>query len=62
MTLPQITYIGDSETDATTAERAGARFGLFTEGYRQSAPEDMYHQFRFDDYRALPDHLKDPAA
>ena len=35
MTLPQITYIGDSETDAETAERAGARFGLFTEGYRQ---------------------------
>ncbi|NBB98842.1 MAG: phosphoglycolate phosphatase [Alphaproteobacteria bacterium] len=62
LTLPQITYIGDSETDAETAERAGARFGLFTEGYRQTAPEDMYHQFRFDDYRALPNHLKDPAA
>lgn len=62
LTLPQITYIGDSETDATTAERAGARFGLFTEGYRHTAPEDMYHQFHFDDYRHLPAHLKDPAA
>ena len=48
LTLSQITYIGDSETDSETAARAGARFGLFTEGYRQTAPEDMYHQFRFD--------------
>lgn len=62
LTLPQITYIGDSETDAATAERAGARFGLFTEGYRHTAPEDMYHHFRFDDFRHLPAHLKDPAA
>lgn len=62
MTLKQITYIGDSETDAETAQRAGARFGLFTEGYRHTAPEAMYHQFRFDDYRHLPAHLKDPAA
>jgi len=62
LTLSQTTYIGDSETDSETAARAGARFGLFTEGYRQTAPEDMYHQFRFDDYRALPDHLKDQAA
>jgi len=62
LTLPQITYIGDSETDAETAERAGARFGLFTEGYRHTAPEDLYHQFRFDDYNLLTDYLKDPAA
>lgn len=62
LSLPQITYIGDSETDAETAQRAGARFGLFTEGYRHTPPEDMYHQFRFDDYRDLPHHLKDPAA
>ncbi|MCC5954993.1 MAG: phosphoglycolate phosphatase [Natronohydrobacter sp.] len=52
--LPEIAYIGDSETDAETAERAGARFGLYTEGYRKSAPEALYHQFRFDDYRVLP--------
>ena len=37
LTLSQITYIGDSETDSETAARAGARFGLFTEGYRQTA-------------------------
>lgn len=62
LTLPQITYIGDSETDAETAQRAEARFGLFTEGYRHTAPEDMYHQFRFNDYDLLTDYLKDPAA
>ncbi|MCC1481854.1 phosphoglycolate phosphatase [Roseibaca sp. Y0-43] len=60
--LPQIVYIGDSETDAETARRAGARFGLYTEGYRHAAPEDMFHHFRFSDYRHLPDHLKDHAA
>jgi phosphoglycolate phosphatase len=59
LTLPQIVYIGDSETDAETAKRAGARFGLFTEGYRRTAPEDMFHDFRFNDYRTLLDHLKD---
>ncbi len=53
--LPEIAYIGDSETDAETAERAGARFGLYTEGYRKSAPEALYHQFRFSDYRMLPE-------
>ncbi len=57
LTLPEITYIGDSETDAETAERAGARFGLYTEGYRKAAPETLFHDFLFDDYRHLPDHL-----
>ena len=53
--LPEIAYIGDSETDAETAERAGARFGLYTEGYRKSPPEALYHQFLFNDYRHLPE-------
>ncbi len=53
--LPEIAYIGDSETDAETAERAGARFGLYTEGYRKAPAEALYHQFRFSDYRDLPD-------
>ncbi|MCC5991860.1 MAG: phosphoglycolate phosphatase [Rhodobacteraceae bacterium] len=55
--LSQIAYIGDSETDAETARRAGARFGLYTQGYRRTAPEEMFHHFRFDDYRQLPGHL-----
>lgn len=57
LSLPEIAYIGDSETDAETAERAGARFGLFTEGYRKAAPEALFQHFRFSDYRDLPDHL-----
>jgi phosphoglycolate phosphatase len=55
--LPQILYVGDSETDAETAERAGATFGLYTQGYRKAAPEDMFHTFRFDDYSEFPAHL-----
>lgn len=57
LTLPQTVYVGDSETDAETAERAGATFGLYTQGYRKSAPQDMFHTFRFDDYADFPDHL-----
>lgn len=57
LSLPEIVYIGDSETDAETAERAGARFGLYTEGYRKAAPEALFQHFRFSDYRDLPDHL-----
>jgi phosphoglycolate phosphatase len=55
--VAEIAYIGDSETDAETAERAGAHFGLYTEGYRKAAPEEMYHHFLFEDYRLLPGHL-----
>jgi phosphoglycolate phosphatase len=55
--LAQTLYVGDSETDAETAERASATFGLYTQGYRKSAPEDMYHTFRFDDYSDFPAHL-----
>lgn len=58
MELPQILYVGDSETDAETAERAGATFGLYTQGYRKAAPEDMFHTFKFDDYSEFPDHLR----
>ena len=59
LTLPQIVYVGDSETDAETAERAGATFGLYTQGYRKAAPEDMFHTFRFDDYSDFRAHLTD---
>ncbi|WP_296474307.1 phosphoglycolate phosphatase [Roseinatronobacter sp.] len=57
LTLPEIAYIGDSETDAETAQRAGARFGLYTEGYRKAAAESLFHHFLFNDYRHLSDRL-----
>ncbi len=54
----EIIYIGDSETDAETAERADVQFGLFTEGYRKSAPDQIFHHFRFKDYRDLAGHVR----
>lgn len=48
-------YVGDSETDAETARRAGVPFLLFTEGYRKSAPEALPHLARFDHFDALPE-------
>ncbi len=50
----EVVYIGDSETDAETASRAGLCFGLFTEGYRKGAVADLGAQFHFSDYRDLP--------
>ncbi len=48
-------YVGDSEVDALTAAAAALPFALFTEGYRQSAPEEIVHQARFADFGLLPD-------
>lgn len=47
-------YIGDSETDAETARRAGVPFLLFTEGYRKTPIEELPHAARFSDFRNLP--------
>ena len=47
-------YVGDSEVDAETAERAGVPFLLFTEGYRRTAAADLRHSAMFDDFAALP--------
>lgn len=46
-------YIGDSEVDAETAQRAGVDFGLFTKGYRKTPTEQLTKQFAFDDFTAL---------
>ncbi|MBY6090785.1 phosphoglycolate phosphatase [Maritimibacter alkaliphilus] len=47
-------YVGDSEIDAETAERAGLPFALYTEGYRHCAVEEMTHAAAFDEFAALP--------
>lgn len=47
-------YVGDSEVDAETAQKAGLRFALYTEGYRRGEPDDMPHDARFDDFDVLP--------
>lgn len=47
-------FVGDSEIDAAAAERAGAPFLLFTEGYRKSPVEEIPHAARFDHWDKLP--------
>ena len=47
-------YIGDSEVDAETAERAGVPFLLFTEGYRKAPVEDLHHAAVFSRWTDLP--------
>ena len=47
-------YVGDSEVDAETAQRAGLPFLLFTEGYRKTPVEDLPHRAAFRDFADLP--------
>ena len=46
-------YVGDSEVDAETAERAGLPFALFTRGIRHSPIEAIPHWAAFDDFSEL---------
>lgn len=48
-------FVGDSEVDAETADRAGLPFFLYTEGYRNVAVQDLPHTAAFNDFRLLPD-------
>ncbi len=47
-------FVGDSEVDAETAERAAVPFLLFTEGYRKSPIAEMPHTFSYADSAELP--------
>lgn len=47
-------YVGDSETDAETAEAAGIRFALYSGGYRKSPVTAIAHDHLFDTWDALP--------
>ncbi len=47
-------YVGDSEVDAETAQRAGVAFALYTEGYRKSPVAVLPHKWAFSDFAALP--------
>lgn len=46
-------YVGDSEVDAETADRANMPMALFTKGYRKVPVEKLPHDFGFDDFAAL---------
>ena len=47
-------FVGDSEVDAETAQRAGVAFALYTEGYRKTPVPDLPHDAAFDDFADLP--------
>ncbi|TDL91364.1 phosphoglycolate phosphatase [Meridianimarinicoccus aquatilis] len=47
-------YVGDSEVDAGTAQAAGIRFALYSEGYRKTPVADIPHDHAFADFAALP--------
>lgn len=47
-------YVGDSEVDAETAQRAGLPFLLFTEGYRKTEASELPHRDLFSDFAELP--------
>jgi len=46
-------YVGDSEVDAETAQRAGVPFVIYAHGIRVSPIEDIPHDVVFDDFGAL---------
>ena len=46
-------YVGDSEVDAQTAQRAGVPFLLFSEGYRKTPVDQIPHEAAFSDYDQL---------
>ncbi len=47
-------YVGDSEIDAETAQRAAIPFLLFTQGYRKTEVDQIPHTISYDDSRVLP--------
>lgn len=51
----QALFIGDSETDAETAERAHVSLLLFTEGYRKAPVSELPHKAAFSRFADLPE-------
>jgi len=47
-------YVGDSEVDAETAQRANVPFLLFSEGYRKTSIDQVPHTHLFSSYKDLP--------
>jgi phosphoglycolate phosphatase len=50
-----LVYVGDSETDAATAQAAQVPFALFTRGYRKTPLDQIPHTASFDHWDTLPD-------
>jgi phosphoglycolate phosphatase len=47
-------YVGDSDVDAETAQRAGVSFAFFTEGIRTKPIDAIPHDRAFDRFEDLP--------
>lgn len=47
-------YVGDSDVDAETAQRAGVPFAFFTEGIRTKPMDEIPHDRAFDRFEELP--------
>ncbi|MEN9410009.1 MAG: phosphoglycolate phosphatase [Pseudomonadota bacterium] len=54
-------FVGDSEVDAETADRAGVAFLLFTGGYRKAPVEALPHRAAFDHWAEFPGLLAEVA-
>lgn len=54
MPQSELLFIGDSEVDTETAERAGVPCGLYSQGYRKTPLEALPHAFSFDHFSQLP--------
>ncbi len=52
-------YVGDSEVDAQTADRAKMPMAIFTQGYRKTPVNQLAHDFAFDDFFALGPYIKE---
>lgn len=51
----RVLYVGDSDIDALTAQRAAIPFALFSGGYRKAPVEQLHHDWVFDNFAELPD-------
>ena len=50
-------FVGDSEVDAETAQRAEVPFLLFTKGYRKSLVDQIPHTISYDNPSEIPRHV-----
>lgn len=51
-------YVGDSEVDAETADRAKQPMALFTQGYRKVPVAKLPHDFSFDEFADLGPYIE----
>lgn len=55
----KVIFVGDSEVDSETAQRANVPFALYTEGYRKTSVAELYHTVTFERFVDLPALVRD---